>query len=414
MFSQKNICDRSNGVNLLDLPEITFRKIFQYLDDQLVYFIVFNICRKIRNYVKNYMQLCDVFLDVHTRSSIYEPARIFYIFKKLNEVESIFCTTSSCNDGHLCFLDFGKVAPEKAVIGWFSAFNRRTFYFQGIQEELVHDLCEIYQRQKEGKLMSRIISWYRTGLEEFNWDRYPYRNMFCYDEWTCICPVGQSKILLYASRVVNKEFILISFKVKNESKYKRKPYYGHIVKSIKIIPIIIEHRHESERIKVISIIHISQENFLIIGEKGQSWTRHKNYFENPLFLWKGRLRRNKLHLELLKVKDTKNEDVSICFNIRMNVYIVRGQYCDMFNIEEGEYYENVFSFPYIMGYRRKRHTAITDVNGTFVMILLEGGQPKTAIIFTESGGFKDISVRYNDKCKRIDRLVKIVRNAYNM
>ena len=421
MYSEKNICNRSNGVNLLDLPEITFRMIFQYLDDQFVYLVVFNICRKIRNYVENYMQLGDVFLDVHTPSCIYQATRIFYVFKKHNEVRSIYCTTSSCNDGHLCFLDFGEVTPEKAVMGWFSIFKRRNF-LQGIslfgnnstQEELVRDLCEIYHRQKTRKLMSRIVPLYRNPIVESNNDQY--RNIWRFATWTCICPIGQSKILLNVCSEGSNKFLLIAFKVKNVSKSKSKPKYGHIIKSIKSIPIIslIEDKYKFEEMKVVSIIQISPERVLIIGQGGQSWTRYRNCFGSPLLVWKGSLMKNKLHLELLKETDTKNEYVSVCFNMGINVYIVRGQCCDMFNIEEKEYYENVFSFPYIMGYRRKRHTAITDVNGTFVMILLEKGQPKTAIMFTESGGFKDISVRYNDKCKRIDRLVKIVRNAYNM
>ena len=100
---------------------------------------------------------------------------------------------------------------------------------------------------------------------------------------------------------------------------------------------------------------------------------------------------------MLTVKDAKNEGVSVCFKIRMNVYIVRGQYCDMFNIEEGEYREKVFHFPYFEENRGMHHTAIADANETFVMILLDKLDTNRAIIFTETEGFKDIIIMYTNE-----------------
>ena len=43
-------------VNFLDLPEEVFRKIFAYLPDPVLHFLLRNVCRKLREYVDGYVQ----------------------------------------------------------------------------------------------------------------------------------------------------------------------------------------------------------------------------------------------------------------------------------------------------------------------------------------------------------------------
>ena len=389
MYPQKLICDHGEGVNLLDLPEITFRKIFKKLDDQVVWFTVSHICRKIRYYVENYIQLSNVFLDVYT-SSVNKVTKMLYIFKKFDKVQSIYCTTISTNTRHLCFSDFGVVTSEKAVLGKISILKPRNalhgimhilFERKASQGGFIGELWEINSKQHTWKAFPEN--------HKFNCGRYRIWG-FAYEVYSC--PIGHSKILLNTSGLPNglEAFLLIDFKVENENKCKRQLNHDLYVKSIKSIPIQIEDRHRFDGTKVVSMIQISQENILIIGQGGESWDRYRNDFGNPLLLWKGSLRKNKLHLELIKAKDTRNKGVSVCFKIKMSLYIVTGQYCDMFNIEEGEYHEKVFPFPYYEEYPGMHYTAITDANETFAMILLDNHDTNRAIIFTETEGFKDI------------------------
>ena len=124
MFLQKAICDLGDVITLLDLPEITFTKIFQNLDDQFVWFTVSNISRKIRSYVDNYMQLINVFRDVYIRIHIRRTI-IFYIFKKFNQMHSIYC--ESFKYKNLCLLDCDVMTSEKAVLDMFTTIKRRNF-----------------------------------------------------------------------------------------------------------------------------------------------------------------------------------------------------------------------------------------------------------------------------------------------
>ena len=405
MYPQKLICDHSDCANLLDLPEIIFRTIFKNLDDHVVWFTVSNICRKIRYYVKNYIKLGNVFLDVYT-TYVNKVTETLYIFKKFDQVQSIYCTTISSKTRHLCFSDFGVVTPEKAVLGRISILQRRNV-LQGIRHILF----------KNKETRGEFVELWEINSKQHTWKAFPENHKFCsgymhhwsYDHVECSCPMGQSKILLNVRWPIvrhdmdewssfqhsPREFLLIDFKVENKNKCMRRHEHGLYVKSIKSIPVQWN-GHRFEGIKVVSMFSISQENILIIGMGRKSCITYRNV----LMLWKGGLRKNKLHLELLKVKDIRSNSVSVCFIMKMSLYIVRDHYCDMFDIEEGEYREKVFHFPYFEENQGMHHTAITDANETFVLILLDKFDTNRAIIFTETEGFKDINIMYTNKFTR--------------
>ena len=74
---------------MLDLPEQSFREIFQYLDFETIYFSMRNICQKLKHYVDGFIQLGGIFMLAGGRDV---PIEILQIFKQYNK-ETTVCST---------------------------------------------------------------------------------------------------------------------------------------------------------------------------------------------------------------------------------------------------------------------------------------------------------------------------------
>ena len=67
-------------INILDLPESIFRKIFNYFDHGELFFTIKSVCRLLETYVELYIELGGVF--ILSPRSPETPIEVLYIFKK--------------------------------------------------------------------------------------------------------------------------------------------------------------------------------------------------------------------------------------------------------------------------------------------------------------------------------------------
>ena len=72
--------------NLMDMHEDIFREIFQFLEDEFVYFTLRIVSRKIKYCVDAYLQLGGIFMAIAGRDNLTE---ILYVLKKNDRVRTI-------------------------------------------------------------------------------------------------------------------------------------------------------------------------------------------------------------------------------------------------------------------------------------------------------------------------------------
>ena len=103
-------------IYLLDLHEDIFREIFRHLKFSEVYFTLRNVCRKIKYYVDEYIQLGGMFMVTGSRRIKYHE--MLFVFKQNNNVVSICSKPAMPFPSYSSLLgSFGGTFKGKIVVG---------------------------------------------------------------------------------------------------------------------------------------------------------------------------------------------------------------------------------------------------------------------------------------------------------
>ena len=264
MDSQKVIQELNQSAKILDLPEGIFWKIFQYLDDVLLWFTVSTICRKFKQYVSSYVQIGGVFVDIQTsenqKSARYHATRMFYVFKRHHEVQSVYCKLKPGYGENAIFLNFVLIRTGLIIVGRHGRLDDANWDNQGVLIGTVQ-LESAYAKRELGCFL-----WDFNPVED-TCSPFPgslnLQQVDVIDGYSdiIICQVGESKILLstYGKMNYENDLLLLDLKVDNENKYKSKLKCVSYTKSIRKMIMNILPYHILCDIRILMIVKVSHE-----------------------------------------------------------------------------------------------------------------------------------------------------------
>ena len=432
-----------DGINFLDLNEDIFRRIFNHLEDETVYFILRNVCRKIKQYADTYIQLGGTFMCATGPDNSSE---IIYVFKRNDRVISISSKLVASYPRRLH--NYSNIAPTD-LISFATIFNQKivvgTWTWENVDDRQSNDeyvaiptyLRHLLNPTPAGRIKGRNefhVNLY--NVRDNKWSkpinvtnliqqtrrrsssRFANHEKFCISNW---CPIGEFKMLLWYTDIAapenNHQRLLHLNKACTKNANVTLPH-NHFTYSSSLIQGPRERARSSlppltylspliqappplTDIINFTLTRVSHDKMMLAGGFFASYNK-----PNP-FLWQGTLVNEVTPLTWESVTD-----VSItlrlsptCFKLKDNFYIVGGETpvttgaanfishnyllcCDKYNLKEKKYYHTAHTLPYpVLGYKSM---VATDENETFAIIMncMTNGR---ALIFTENRGFEEIS-----------------------
>ena len=401
--------------SLLDLNEDIFREIFQYLKDELLYFSLRSVSRKLKLCVDAYIELTGIFLTVAGRDNTTE---LLYVLERKDHVRTIILKTIVPYPYPPPFYHQEKissrccVAQTKTVmirslsdLGSFGANINGTVIIG------THSYCmEVNYKPRRYKNKINVThedaeeAW--ENLEKqtvkatwpFDIKRYdPLRN-----KWVPIksvqsdknfdylmgsgkpikfwCLLGDSSLLTFYDEINITYTRLIEISI------------NRLYKSNTFSSRLVNFPFQLVGLSEFSVIRIGKRQILLVGG-----IKIHNHTKPNLSLWLGTLTENGRNLTWVNSnsKLTQPRIKPLCFKLKNNVYITGGEgynngdkfdllCCDRYNFESNVYSTCVYTLPYPLNYDDAY--VATNINETFALILDE--RKKKVLFFTEEKGYE--------------------------
>ena len=396
-------CERQ--INVLDLSENIFREIFSYLKYHVVYIQIRSICRTIKRYVDDYVQLGAIFICISS-------AQLIHVYKQNKKVVSIRSRSIASNPikhPGKCFCDryddyFNGVFDGKVITGNFTA-TKDGLWVEGVR--------------RDNKFIGPVFEY---NPETNQWQKnlpfmISHRNFQL--SWY---PIGDKKLLLLLSTSQTNRYnhesnnigFTQNFTISHEFSCKQK-----------MLPIM-QQINPSINLRKFTITRLSHNKVMIIGGEMKNNIRLYNNVAPNIILWQGNLSNDGIHVDWMRINIEcdvgSNRLEPLCFKLNDNLYIVGGysefdeidedwcnrknpwlaesertsrfRWCDRYNLKQGTYHQNVYYIPYSVN--SDSNMVATDAKETFALIgdPIERNRP---LIFTEDEGFTDAPPGFNFK-----------------
>ena len=427
--------------NLHDMHEDIFREIFQYLNDEFVYFTLRSVSRNIKGYVDAYIQLGGIFMSVSRRDNVTE---IWYVLEQNDKVRTIF---SKLSDPYP--YPPTRYYKEQIVSTCWSTHTR---------EILVHTVAELggfgakfkgkivigvhsYNMEEESKTRKIKASW-PFDINEYNakenkW--IPIQSIQSVNDCEnydyllgsgvpikCWCQIGDSSLIIFYNEMNTIYTRLIHINIAHEhSTTKTRNTLKRFGESRSTFSsYMVAFPFQLRGISEFSVIRIASNKIMLVGgiinnNVGHSMTKYNQQ------LWQGTLNKDGQNLtwarvDLIEIVSIKIHRNPLCFKLKDNVYITGGTNvplwesggifvtndllsCDRYNLSENKYYTSVYTLPYILNYDET--SILTNDNETFAIILDD--KYMKILLFTEDQGFKEFRnfSPMETKRKMTDRLI---------
>lgn len=419
--------------NLLDMNEDIFLEIFQYLKDELIYFSLRSVSRKLKLCVDAYLELAGIFLTVAGRDNTTE---VLYVLERRDHVRTIILKNIEPYPYPPPFYHQEKISTRCCVtqtktvmirslsdLGSFSANIKGTVIIG------THSYCmEVNYKPRNYRNKINVVnvdqdaeeSW--KNLEKktvkaswpFDLKRYevslkkwvPIKSVVELDQnfdylmgsgkpikfW---CLLGDSSLLTFYDEINITYTRLIQI---NISKPHFSKFHGNTFSSR-----LVTFPYQLVGISQFSVIRVAKQQVLLVGG-----IKIHNHTKPNLSLWMGTLTKNGRNLTWVNTnsKVTQPRIKPLCFKLNNNVYITGGEghlngdkvdllCCDRYNLESNVYSSCVYTLPYPLNYDDAY--VATNVNETFALILDE--RKKKVLFFTEEKGIEEYKKFYPNQIK---------------
>ena len=382
--------------NLLDLNEYIFREIFQYLDNEMVYFTLRNVSRKLKHYVDAYVQLGAIFAVVAGRCNCdLRQSILLYILTKNDKVTSIAAKVFDKIDIMIPIVH-DSLGPYSPYLGSFGAkFNGKIVTGVHSSKTLQCSL-PFYINEYNAKENKWI------PIHSLDYGTYDTLVRSPIQYW---CQIGDSKLLMFHNNYNNIHLRLVHVNISGEEKYKK--FWRILKKSGKprstYSSSMVEFPFQLRGITQFSVIRVAQNKIMLVGGIYQQTSSDSRINEKyNQILWQCTLTNDQndvtwmtLDSELIKVRLKP-----MCFKLKDNLYIAGGEdepkassifsrngllCCDRYNMKENKYYKTLYTLPYPLS---DVETSIaTNDKETFALIL--DFTNTKILLFSEDEGFKE-------------------------
>ena len=153
-----------NNQQLMRLPEETIREIFRYLSFETLYFYLRNVCKKMKCYVDNFIDLGGIFFLEGYRRGRIQHSEVIYIIQTKNKQFKIFWRPVSFVPWSPVYFKNNKGEEHRCDDEW---------HYSVIDEKLV---CCIHQRHR--------FLVYQCNIQNGKWSRIAEKHTFfeCLDQ----------------------------------------------------------------------------------------------------------------------------------------------------------------------------------------------------------------------------------------
>ena len=389
MKTQKEHNNVKGITGIIDLPEQIFRKIFQHISTQELFFTIRKLNRDVKKYVEDYLSLQGVFVFIREQNM---PTRVILIFKR----EGNKYVTHSWVAPSFPMLDHSSnINIENTKLHMFPLLTMS----KGIQGPLlfgVHSRIPYrYFRGVQGSMTERVaVDLYGFEADKCCWKHLKTRYANINGQMIICSAINDSTLLMFQS--TEKEGIgyslkLISVCVDTVPNSYLNVFTGHGQRRMNI-------PEEVQQLSDFSFLTLSNDSIALIGGR-------YGYYSAPYgapvlnrVIWQGTLidGNTKIEWDAIDIGGYCMGYNPICFKLQDNVYIITGdrKHCasdnnriwhsscvscthhnntfDRYNYKEKKMYLNAYSMP--DGFFNVYHPLqfATDKNEAFAVFLLKG------------------------------------------
>ena len=422
MKTQKELNNDKGITCILDLPEEIFRKIFQHISSQELFFTIIKVNRDVQQYVEDYLSLQGVFVLIREQNM---PTLLIHIFKR----EGNKYETHSLIAPSFPILDHSSnINVENAKLDLFPLLTIST----GIQGPLlfgVHSRIRIVSRIGvpfyNNSIAGRVaVDLYGFDVDKCSWKHLKTRYANIKNRIIMFSALSDSTLLIFQS--TRKEGIgysleLISICLDTDPHSSLKDSTGHGQRRINI-------PEEVQRLRDFSLLTLTNNSIVLIGGR---YVYYPAPYGSPAVdvlnrvIWQGTLTNGntKIEWDAINIGRSRMGYNPICFKLRDNVYITGDhKNCSSdtllrtfhrYNYKEKKMYLNAYSMPDGLSNMYHPVQIAKDENETFAVLVFKNIPPHISrrygnmkmSIFTEEGGF--VQVYDNEQSD------KELENAFN-
>ena len=408
-----------SNVNILELHEVIFRELFRHLQCETVYFTMRRVCRKLKYYVDEYIQLRGMFMIAAGRGN---PTQILYLFQQKNNAMSIFSKIAQPypyppvgfykSGSSIVVTDtrvkaigsFGAIMNGKIVVGinfleYKYGFKTRTSGDKSAGEKYVCNINEFNPKDNKWSVVElnddASINGYRDGVKLF-------------------CPIGDSKLLLLDGGFSGRLTHTIPLHILRLNCADSNIATNQITCSSDLIAFSSPSQSPRDLIYT-TLTRVAHDKIMLIGGLRLYNVATTDRFNR--FLWQGTITNiesdqidvdrgnRRIEWEQIEVEIPKVRLWPICFKLKDNLYIAGGEedisafndehsshgsselvVCDQYNLQERKYYRSEHVLPY-PAHSGSITNISTDSDESFAIFVHNNGQ---IIIFTEDRGFEHV------------------------
>ena len=392
---------KKQKIQIIDLPEQIFRKIFSYLHENDLHFNLKNTCNTIKQYVSGYVEWKNSFMLLFENDDGRLPIETVHVIQYTHKKPKFYTnvahpkipvgSTTHCNLRGENWLAFATTIHKKSVIGVYNGYGNQIlslYLFDFGKNELTR-----IRETRPGE--NESIPHKRTDVS-------PVGSVFYVSEiiWS---PIGESTIVIFeiSSWLAYHNFIQIICFHQNEENgsLTYSSYYSVPPKGLRTF----------ERFR---IVQKAKSEVLIVG----GVERHQSATINQI-IWSGILSNDNTRITW---KDSGHRIPYyttcsiVCFFMSDNIYIIEGpshhyflefktqRFCSRYDWEEKKYYFNVFPIPFqiyenlgtcgnILNIEENKKFEVTAI---YTKTEYENNNKRQIWVFTENEGFHEASCFY--------------------